>query len=127
MRLNEDVPWVDTAAEHLSNKPVLIILEGILMYFEADEVMQLLAMLKKHFPGCTILAEIMHPFVATQTKHHDTVKNTSAVFKWGIRTGKDMERICEKKYFDVENDGFYGAYFKNEKFSDRAVILMLGE
>lgn len=32
-----------------------------------------------------------------------------------------------KKYFDVENDGFYGAYFENEKFSDRAVILMLGD
>ena len=30
-------------------------------------------------------------------------------------------------YFDVEKDGFYGAYFKNENTSDRAIILMLGD
>ena len=30
-------------------------------------------------------------------------------------------------YFDVERDGFFGAYFKNENTSDRAIILMLGD
>lgn len=30
-------------------------------------------------------------------------------------------------YFDVEKDGFCGAYFKNEKASNRAMILMLGD
>ena len=30
-------------------------------------------------------------------------------------------------YFDVEKDGFCGAYFKNEKVSNRAMILMLGD
>lgn len=95
-----DISWTDEIKE--TNKPMLIILEGILMYFEAAEVIQLLAMLKNNFPGCTILAEIMHPFIATQTKHHDTVKNTSAVFKWGIRSGKDMERMCENLRFVKE-------------------------
>ena len=32
-----------------------------------------------------------------------------------------------KLYFNVEKDGFYGAYFKCEKNSNRAMILMLGD
>lgn len=33
----------------------------------------------------------------------------------------------KKKYFSVENDGFYGAYFKCRTDSDKAIILMLGD
>lgn len=34
-----------------------------------------------------------------------------------------MKRI----YFTLEKDGFYGAYFENEKKTDKAMILMLGD
>ena len=33
----------------------------------------------------------------------------------------------KKTYFNVEKDGFYGAYFKCKADSDKAVILMLGD
>lgn len=33
----------------------------------------------------------------------------------------------KKIYFDAKKDGFYGAYYANEKASDRAFILMLGD
>ncbi len=95
-----DLYWADEIKE--KNRPVLIILEGILMYFTEAEVIQLMGILKNHFPGCTILAEIMNPFVATQSKHHDTVKNTSAVFKWGVKSGKNMENMCDKLQFKKE-------------------------
>ena len=92
-----DLSWADEIKE--KNRPVLILLEGILMYFTEAEVIQLMGILKNHFPGCTILAEIMNPFIATQSKHHDTVKNTSAVFKWGVKSGKHMEKMCDKLRF----------------------------
>lgn len=95
-----DISWPDEVTE--KNRPVLIILEGILMYFSEEEVLQLLATLKKHFPDCTILAEIMNPFIATQSKHHDTVKKTSAVFKWGVKSGKHMEKMCDGLHFVQE-------------------------
>ena len=95
-----DISWTDEVTER--DKQVLIILEGILMYFTEAEVMQLLAMLKNHFPGCIILAEIMNPFIATQSKHHDTVKKTSAVFKWGVKSGKHMEKLCDGLHFVQE-------------------------
>lgn len=33
----------------------------------------------------------------------------------------------KKEYFSVEKDGFFGAYFRNEKSCNRAMILMLGD
>ncbi len=33
----------------------------------------------------------------------------------------------KKTYFSVEKDGFYGAYFKCSQYSNKAVILMLGD
>ena len=92
-----DISWTDEVAE--KSRPTLILLEGILMYLTEAEVIQLLAMLKSHFPSCIILAEIMNLFVATQSKHHDTVKKTSAVFKWGIKSGKEMEKLCDGLHF----------------------------
>lgn len=32
-----------------------------------------------------------------------------------------------ERYFSVEADGFYGAYFPNERESDRAFLVMLGD
>ena len=95
-----DISWTDEVEE--KDRPTLIILEGILMYFDEVEVMQLFSMLRNHFPECTILAEIMHPFIAGKSKYHDTVKSTSAVFKWGIETGKQMEKMCEGIQFIKE-------------------------
>lgn len=94
-----DISWVDDVEK---NEHVLIILEGILMYFTQEEVIQLFCMLKNNFTNCEILAEIMNPIVAKNTKYHDTVKNTSAIFKWGIESGKAMERICDNMCFEQE-------------------------
>lgn len=33
----------------------------------------------------------------------------------------------KKLYFTPEKDGFYGAYFENQKKTDKAMILMLGD
>lgn len=94
-----DSSWTD---EVENNENVLIILEGILMYFTEDEVKQLLEMIKNKFPRCTVLVEIMNPMVTTKTKYHDTVKKTSAVFKWGVESGKAMEQLCSGIHFVKE-------------------------
>lgn len=95
-----DMSWVDEVQD--DGRDVLIILEGILMYFTETDVIQLMQIIKNRFPGCTVLAEIMHPFIAGQTKHHDTVKRTSAKFHWGIRSGREMEKLCEGLRFEKE-------------------------
>ena len=33
----------------------------------------------------------------------------------------------ERKYFSIEKEGFFGAYYTNPKASDKAMIFMLGD
>lgn len=88
-----DEKWA--AQVDVKGRPVLIIIEGLLMYFTETEVKQLLRILKQNFPGGTILAELMPQLSVKGEKHHDTVSKTSASFKWGVRDGHDVEKLCE--------------------------------
>lgn len=95
-----DTSWSEEIIEE--SEHVLIILEGILMYFTEMEVIQLLGIIRHRFKTGTILAEIMHPMIAKQSKHHDTVKKTKAIFQWGVSSGKEMEKLSEGLSFEKE-------------------------
>ncbi|WP_312092085.1 class I SAM-dependent methyltransferase [Aminipila sp.] len=89
------------------NKTIILI-EGMLMYLEEQEVKQLFQIIKENFKDTIVLAELMHPAAAKGSKHHDTVKHTNATFKWGIKSGKEMELLChgvkliDEKSFNCE-------------------------
>lgn len=87
-----DSSWVQEIKNR--DRKTIIILEGLLMYFTETEVKSLLNIIKNGFRDCIIYMELMHPMVAKQSKHHDTVKETNAVFKWGIKYSKDVEKLC---------------------------------
>lgn len=84
------------------NLPTLIIMEGLLMYFTEQEVKLLLNILSKTFSNCTILLETTTPFVAKNSRKHPAVKKTSAVFKWGVKSGKKIELLCPALEFKDE-------------------------
>lgn len=77
------------------SKHTIIIIEGVLMYFTEQEVKTLLNIIKTNFEHSIIIAELMPPFAVKGAKHHDTVKNMNATFKWGVESGKDVEALCE--------------------------------
>lgn len=82
--------------------PVLIILEGILMYFTEEEAKKLFNLIVNAFPNCTILAELMPPAVIKHQNKHDSISKTTAVFKWGIQSSKDIEKLCTDLKFVEE-------------------------
>lgn len=73
----------------------IILIEGMLMYLKEEEVKQLFQIIKDHFNDVIVLAELMPPFSAKSSKYHDTVKNTNATFKWGVKSGKEVEKLCD--------------------------------
>ena len=95
-----DMSWTEEIGQ--GNKKVIVIIEGMLMYLKQEDVIRLFSIIKNHFPNSTILAEIMHPFIAKCSKFHDTVKYTNAVFQWGISSGKSMEKMCDGLHFEKE-------------------------
>ncbi len=90
---------------------VLIIAEGVLMYFEEDDIKSLMARMVVAFPHAEMLFEMMTPTLAKRSKQHDAVSKTDAEFRWGITSGKEMEALSTKikyieewNYFDYHQD-----------------------
>ena len=89
-----DKSWVKDIKAEKEN--IIIILEGILMFFDEEEVIKLFNFLAENFPHATVLTEFMHPYTLKIQKYHDSIKKTSAVFKWGIKNSEDIEKICPR-------------------------------
>ena len=97
-----DFSWTERIPK---DKPTLFIAEGLLMYFTRDEVMLILKTIKDKFPQAEMLLEAMSPFIAKRP--HPDLKGYNAPFRWGIKTGEEMEQwnigvdfINEYYYFD---------------------------
>lgn len=77
-----------------TGRPLIFIIEGVLMYFSQKQVKTLLSILAGAFPEFVLLAELMPPMAVKQAKHHDTLKSTNATFRWGVKSGKELEALC---------------------------------
>lgn len=69
------------------SRPVLLIAEGLLMYFSEEEVRQLLRNLAEHFPGAEMLLEVTDYRLVGRGRYHDALKKVSDSldFRWGWR------------------------------------------
>lgn len=99
-----DIDW--TKSVRPGNEKVLIVAEGLLMYFERQEIHSLMKHLVQSFPGAGMLFEMMTPTIVKLSGKHDTVTHTGAVFKWGITSGKEMEAFHENITFVSEYNFF---------------------
>ncbi len=101
--LDED--WVKSVQ---TNSKVLIILEGVLMYFTKEQVQKTFDIIGKSFNESTIIAELMCKKAAKMSSKHDTIKHTNATFKWGVDHGSEIcdmftnLRLISETSFNVE-------------------------
>lgn len=97
-----DYSWID---EIPKDKPTLFIAEGLLMYFAESDVRMILAKIRSSFSKSEFLIEGMSPFIAKN--NHVDLKTYNAKFKWGIKSGSEINQwniglkyINEFYYFD---------------------------
>lgn len=96
-----DSSWVKGAQP--SGKSVLMIAEGLLMYFEEEKVRNLFDNLATHFPGAEMLLEILGPALVGKGKYHDTVSQVEgAEFRWSLRKSRELESWNQKIKFIEE-------------------------
>lgn len=109
-----DKGWTETVAAH--NRPVLLILEGVLMYFEEREVQAFFEMVARKLPGAEAALDALPKMLAGRAKQHDALKKINTKppeFKWGIGQASELERwpggikllsqtglssVCRKRY-----------------------------
>ena len=71
---------------------VLLIAEGLLMYFEEREVKDLLRRLCDEFRNSEIVLETLDPIVARNTRWHDSISkiDSKVELKWGIKSAREV-------------------------------------
>ena len=106
-----DLSWTDEVRDE--GRPVLVIAEGLFMYFDEIELKPLFARLSERFAGGEMLFEMLAPAMVGRSKHHDSVTKMGKVpeFKWGLRDSGDLaawhpgiEIVEEWNYFDFHKD-----------------------
>ena len=97
-----DYSWIGDI--EINDRPVLIIAEGLLMYFKEEEVKEIISNLVKAFPKAEMLFEMVPPALV-KASGQNTQKERfgmAAVFQWGIASGKEMENYSPNIKFIEE-------------------------
>lgn len=104
-----DYSWIREISR--DDEAVLIIAEGLMMYFTEKKVQNLLNKLVDVFGPAEMFMEVTTPTVVERNKQHDTKFQRHAPFQWGIRSGKEIEKfnprikfVTEWNYFDYHED-----------------------
>jgi O-methyltransferase involved in polyketide biosynthesis len=106
-----DESWFDDVDD--KDRPVLIVAEGLIMYFSENELRPFMTRLADRFRGAEMLVEVMGPALVGRSRLHDSVSkmDNAPEFKWGITDSKELtswhsgiEFLEEWCYFDYHRD-----------------------
>lgn len=82
-----ETDWMDDLA---TDKPLLFIVEGLLMYFTESQIKAMLTAIVERFPKSELLLEVLGVSQAKNTHLNDAISKTDATFKFGIRDASTM-------------------------------------
>ena len=109
--------WIEGISSS-SNGSVLIIAEGLLMYFSTEEVRGLLSTLAWCFPGAQFVFDVLGRRYVGKESTHDTVSKCSAPFRWGADSFEEIKALCplltlleRKDYFDCPRSRLKWVWF----------------
>lgn len=96
-----DFTWLDEVPK---DRPVFITAEGLSCYFTEEQMRELLIRVAEAFDYVEFAIEAISPFMVKHTDRHPSMKGQEARFKWGIKSGREI---------DAWNTGFH---FESERY-----------
>lgn len=82
-----DFAWIDKV--DTEGRPVLVIMEGLSMYLQENDIRNILDCFTKRFKGATFLIETMNPMIVKKFKEK-SIEGSNAKFTWGIKNGEAL-------------------------------------
>lgn len=83
--------WMRQIKKEHPDSDILLIAEGVIMYFEESTLRQFFDDLCAHFGNAEIWFDTMGVLGIKNQNRHDAIKNMEATFKWGVNDGKILE------------------------------------
>lgn len=100
-----DFTWLDDVPK---DRPVFITAEGLSCYFTEEQMRELLTRVANAFDNVEFAIEAISPFMVKHTDKHPSMKDQEAQFKWGIKSGREIDtwktgfRFVSERYFMLE-------------------------
>ena len=101
-----DFSWMDRV-DPGRGAPCHFSAQGLLPYFQPEEVKGLVVGLAERFPGCELVFDAMSPFMVKLHNRHPWVKKMNLRFYWGLKQDEGLEDWAEGltlvgswRYFD---------------------------
>lgn len=92
-----DESYRDDIQYHGEN--ILVIIEGLTMYLSENDIKKMFSIID--FKNSTVMVEVMFPFVVKHIKEK-SVEGSHAKFTWGIKNGKELEKLLPTFSFLTE-------------------------
>lgn len=93
---------------------VLVVSEGVIMYFSPQEVSELVDILTTRFSRFTLYLDLISPFAARTSKRHDALKKLGIEMKWGSKDGSEVVQMAPQlKQIGLHNFTDEMRYFLN--------------
>lgn len=89
-----DDSWIEEVNKH--NLPILLIAEGLLMYFEKKDVNKLFDTFIEKFVQTEFIFDVIHTSLIKHSDKHDSVKTMNTKFKWGLASREELLAINKK-------------------------------
>ena len=77
---------------HNEGEDVLVIIEGLTMYLTEIDIKKTFSIIEHAFSNVTIMVEVMSPFMVKHIKEK-SIEGSRAQFTWGIKNGKELEKL----------------------------------
>lgn len=78
---------------------ILVIIEGLTMYLSENDIKKMFSIID--FKNSTVMVEVMLPFVVKHIKEK-SIEGSHAKFIWGIKNGKELEKLLPTFSFLTE-------------------------
>ena len=111
-----ETDWMDMLRQKHPHGRFLFLAEGVMMYFNEEQVKSVIQNLAQRFPGCEIYFDFVSKWAARNSDKHESVKRTKARFHFGLNDPHTIEqwfpklKLIERFYFiSEENAGDYPA------------------
>ena len=98
-----DEEWLDLINGY-NTKSVLILIEGVLMYFTKEQVISLFQMIRQKIPNATFIVELMTHFIADHSSWHGSLGKTGNTFKYGVSSANELETYIDGLKYDYEEN-----------------------
>lgn len=86
-----DNDWLLNLQRNHGNTTILFVIEGVLMYFNNDDVRKAILQMVNSFSNCQIAFDSSTSFMCKMSNRHDAIKHTDASFKLCLDDPKEVE------------------------------------